>query len=40
MTSNGLGNYFKANPANAVGHAWTRNQPWQPVGLIGPARLR
>ncbi|MDR0668405.1 MAG: hypothetical protein LBF90_07300 [Prevotellaceae bacterium] len=35
-----LGNYFKANPANAVGQAWTRRQPWQPVGLIGPVRLR
>jgi hypothetical protein len=34
-----LGNYFKANPANAIGHAWTRNQPWQPVGLLGPVTM-
>jgi hypothetical protein len=34
-----LGNYFKATPENRIGHAWTRHQRWQPVGLIGPVKL-
>jgi hypothetical protein len=34
-----LGNYFKSNPENKVGHGWTNRQPWQPVGLIGPVKL-
>jgi hypothetical protein len=34
-----LGNYFKSNPGNTTGHAWTRRQAWQPTGLLGPVRL-
>jgi hypothetical protein len=34
-----LGNYFKSNPENRVGHGWTRGQPWQPTGIQGPIRL-
>ena len=34
-----LGNYFKSNPENKTGHGWTRGQPWQPTGLLGPVRL-
>jgi hypothetical protein len=34
-----LGNYFKSNPENKTGHAWTRHQNWQPVGIIGPVKL-
>jgi hypothetical protein len=31
-----VGNYLKSNPANKTGYAWTRAQPWQPVGMLGP----
>ncbi|MDR3093643.1 MAG: glycoside hydrolase family 2, partial [Bacteroidales bacterium] len=34
-----LGNYFKSNPENKVGYGWTRNQTWQPVGMLGPVKL-
>ncbi|MDR2774827.1 MAG: hypothetical protein LBC19_08810 [Tannerella sp.] len=34
-----LGNYFKSNPENKTGHAWTRGQAWQPTGMSGPVRL-
>jgi hypothetical protein len=34
-----VGNYFKENPANAVGHAWTQHQAWQPVGMVGPVTV-
>jgi hypothetical protein len=34
-----LGNYFKSNPENKVGNEWTRNQSWQPVGMLGPVNL-
>jgi hypothetical protein len=34
-----LGNYFKSNPQNKVGHAWTRRQPWQPAGMTGPVKF-
>ncbi|MDR0394924.1 MAG: hypothetical protein LBH77_07180, partial [Tannerella sp.] len=34
-----LGNYFKSNPQNKVGHGWTRGQAWQPTGLLGPVRF-
>jgi hypothetical protein len=34
-----LGNYFKSNPGNRVGHNWTRGQSWQPVGMLGPVKL-
>ncbi|MDR1096678.1 MAG: hypothetical protein LBL57_00950, partial [Tannerella sp.] len=34
-----VGNYLKSSPENATGHGWTRRQPWQPVGMIGPVQL-
>jgi hypothetical protein len=34
-----LGNYFKSNPENKIGHAWTRGQAWQPTGMLGPVKL-
>jgi hypothetical protein len=34
-----VGNYLKSSPDNLTGHNWTRRQPWQPVGMIGPVRL-
>jgi hypothetical protein len=34
-----VGNYLKSSPDNATGQGWTRRQPWQPVGMIGPVRL-
>ncbi|MDR1454639.1 MAG: hypothetical protein LBJ01_03210, partial [Tannerella sp.] len=34
-----LGNYFKSNPQNKVGHDWTRGQAWQPTGMLGPVKL-
>jgi hypothetical protein len=34
-----LGNYFKANPGNKTGHAWTHWQAWQPTGMLGPVKF-
>jgi hypothetical protein len=34
-----LGNYFKSNPENKTGHAWTHGQAWQPTGMLGPVKL-
>ncbi|MDR1455315.1 MAG: glycoside hydrolase family 2 [Tannerella sp.] len=34
-----VGNYLKSSPDNRTGQNWTRRQPWQPTGLIGPVRL-
>jgi hypothetical protein len=34
-----LGNYFKSNPQNKTGHSWTRGQPWQPTGMLGPVKF-
>ena len=34
-----LGNYFKSNPNNKVGHQWTARQNWQQVGLLGPVKM-
>jgi hypothetical protein len=34
-----LGNYFKSNPENRTGHAWTHGQAWQPTGMLGPVKL-
>ena len=35
-----LGNYFKSNPENRTGHAWTHRQAWQPTGMLGPVTLK
>ncbi|MDR1676139.1 MAG: glycoside hydrolase family 2, partial [Tannerella sp.] len=34
-----VGNYLKSSPDNLTGQGWTRHQPWQPAGMIGPVRL-
>jgi hypothetical protein len=34
-----LGNYFKSNPENKVGHGWMRGQEWQPQGILGTVKL-
>ena len=34
-----VGNYLKSSPENKTGQIWTRGQPYQPMGIIGPVRL-
>ena len=34
-----VGNYLKSSPENVVGYGWTRNQGWQPVGILGPVKF-
>ena len=34
-----VGNYLKSSPDNIVGQKWTRNQRWQPVGMLGTVKL-
>ncbi|MDR1331349.1 MAG: hypothetical protein LBK07_04520, partial [Tannerella sp.] len=34
-----VGNYLKSSPDNATGQNWTRGQPRQPIGMVGPVRL-
>jgi hypothetical protein len=34
-----LGNFLKSSPENKVGYGWTRNQPWVPMGMLGPVKL-
>jgi hypothetical protein len=34
-----LGNFLKSTPENKTGYHWTRNQPRQPVGMLGPVKL-
>ncbi len=33
------GNYLKGQKDNSVGQRWTQNQPYYPMGMLGPVRM-
>jgi hypothetical protein len=34
------GNYLKGSKENRIAQRWTRNQPYYPMGIIGPVTIK